>query len=58
MDALPPHIADAAVVDNDLVVASVLSGNRNFGSQSTFSGEDELLDVAHACGLLCIGGKS
>lgn len=26
---LPPHIADA-VVDNDLVVASVLSGNRNF----------------------------
>ena len=27
--SLPPHIADA-VVDNDLIVSSVLSGNRNF----------------------------
>src|SRR5690606_34770576 len=26
---LPPHVADA-VVDNDLIVASALSGNRNF----------------------------
>jgi aconitate hydratase len=46
---LPKHIAQA-VEENDLVVASVLSGNRNFEARVHPQVKDELPHVAHAGG--------